>query len=262
MIDLHCHILPGLDDGPGALDEALAMCRMAAGDGIRTIVATPHFRPGRFPATSSRVFAAITALEQELRREQLDLRILPGAEVTIFPELAARIEEEPHLTINAGKRYFLAEIPPHAVLPRWDEFLLSFLKDGSIPLLAHPERHSWFWTHPEAIHNFIVKGGMIQITAASLTGMWGDEPREFSELLLRHRMVHSIATDAHDAGRRRPVLSEAVSQAADLIGAEQAKALVTVIPQAIIDGRNVSAPGPLPFSGVPRKKTWIEKLVS
>jgi protein-tyrosine phosphatase len=256
MIDLHCHILPDLDDGPATLEESVEMCRMAADDGIRTIVATPHFRPGRYQASSAEVFTRIAALETAVHREKISVRFLPGAEVTVIPELAVRIDEEPYLTLNATGRYFLAELPSDSVLPRWDAFLLSLTNAGRIPILAHPERNPWFWNHPEALYGFVGKGGMVQITAASLTGLWGDQAREFSALLLQHNLVHCLASDAHDAGQRRPALSEAVRTAAGLIGRDNALSLVTSIPEAIIENRRVSLPEPMPILPARKRKTW------
>ncbi len=262
MIDLHCHILPGLDDGPGTIEESVAMCRIAAGDGITTIVATPHFSPGRYQASSAEVLRGIAALEQAVAAAGITIRIVPGAEVSVIPELAAFLGGEPHLTINASRRYFLAEIPSQAVLPRWDSFLLSLLPAGRTPILTHPERNPWFRNNPEALFGFVVRGGMVQITAAGLTGLWGEQVREFCCLLLRHNLVHCIASDAHDAGPRRPELADAVRAASAIIGAEPARSLVTTIPRAIIDGRDISHPGPLPLAAVSRKKSWIERLVS
>ncbi len=262
MIDLHCHILPGLDDGPCTVEESVEMCRIAVEDGIETVVATPHFKPGRYETSSAAVFNAIEALKSEIRREKLNLRLLPGAEVTVTPELPDLLKTGAHLTINGGRRYFIAELPQDSIPPRWDAFLLSLMDSGKVPILTHPERNRWFWDHPEALYGFVARGGMVQITAVSLTGQLGDQIREFSGLLLRHNLVHSIASDAHDAGARMPVLAEAVNDAAGFIGRDRALALVTSIPRAIIEGRGISLPAPVPLFAGPRKKTWIEKLIS
>ena len=262
MIDIHCHILPGIDDGPATRDEAVAMCRMATADGITTIVATPHFRPGRFAASTARVIETMLALEQEVRQQKIVLRLLPGADVTVAPELAAYLDREAYLTINNSGRYFLAELPHDSALPRWDQFLLSLLDHGKVPILTHPERNQWFLNHPDALYSFVTRGGMVQITAMSLTGQFGVEAREFSLMLLRHNLVHVIATDAHNTAQRPPVLSDAVNAAAEVIGIERARALVTSIPQAIIEGRQITAPEPTPIVAVQRKKSWMRTLIS
>jgi protein-tyrosine phosphatase len=261
MIDIHCHILPGIDDGPATLDEAARMCRMAAADGISTIVATPHFKPGRFAASTAQVMEAIVALEEKIRRDEIILRLLPGADITVVPELAAYLKKEPYLSINRAA-YFLAELPHDSVLPRWEQFLLSQLDHGKVPILTHPERNHWFLNHPDALYSFVARGGFVQITAMSLTGQFGEEAGEFCRLLLRHNLAHVIASDAHNITRRPPILSEAVKAAAEVVGIARARALVTSIPQAIIEGRQITAPEPEPIAAGRKRKTWMQKLVS
>ena len=210
---------------------------MAASDGIKTIVATPHYKPGRFVSASEKIHEKKAELVAALKREDVEVVILLGADVAVIPELNVLLNREKHLMINGNRRYFLAELPHDTVPPGWDRFLLSLLSQGKVPILTHPERNPWFVLHPEALYAFVVQGGMVQITAMSLTGGCGEKPREFALLLLKHNLVHAIATDAHDTSERPPVLSAAVQAAADVIGAEKARALVTTLPQAIIEGR-------------------------
>ena len=132
MIDLHCHILPDMDDGPESLDEAIDMCRTAAKDGVKCIVATPHFKPGTYEFTGPRVAEVVNALMAAVQNSGLDIHILPGAEVTVSPEMSANLKVGGHLTLNYG-RYFLAEFSPIAVPAGWDTFLLSFLNAGLTP---------------------------------------------------------------------------------------------------------------------------------
>ncbi len=260
MIDIHCHILSGVDDGPETLDQSIAMCRRAAGEGIRTIVATPHFIPGRSESTPTVLLEKTAELKNALNQEAIPLTILTGADVSVTPELRSWLETESCLTIN-NKRYFLAELPHMTVPPGWDRFLLSLLSSGKVPILTHPERNPWFIDHPDALYAFVVQGGMVQITAMSLTGGCGERVRDFSLLLLKHNLVHAIATDAHDCELRPPVLTEAVNQAAKIIGERQAHALVTTTPKAIIEGRSLPRVDATPPDWK-KKKTWIQKLVS
>lgn len=257
MIDIHCHILPGLDDGPDEMAEAVEMCRIAAADGIRTIVATPHFRPGTYQFSAEVTAKGIAALKSVIRREGIELAILQGADVTISPELPITLRSEKSLFINQGK-YFLAELP-HAVPPRWEIFLLSLLQQGFFPILTHPERNAWFLNNPQALYSFVAAGGLVQITAMSLIGECGEDVREFCELLLKHNLAHVIATDAHSTGQRPPLLSEAVRVAEDMIGAEKASALVTSIPAAIVDGGSALCPEPM---AIIKKRTWIQRLLN
>lgn len=258
MIDIHCHILPGIDDGPGTMDESLEMCRIAASDGIKTIVATPHFNPGLYEPHSAEVFKLINALQTRVKEEGFDLRILPGADVTIAPGLQARLKSEMHLTMNKKGKYIILEFPSANVLPNWEEFLLSLLHSGIIPIISHPERNAWFIKHPLTLFPVVREGVIVQITGMSITGEFGDDARKCSIFLLKHNLVHVIATDAHSSTFRPPLLTNAVTAAADLIGKDRAQALVTSIPRAIIEGKPVFLPKP--FEPPQEKKRWLQKI--
>ncbi len=257
MIDIHCHILSDIDDGPATLDASVEMCRIAAADGIKAIVATPHFKPGRFEPRSEQVFQKITELNAALRSEGINVRILPGADVAVNPELLVHLHREAYLTINRG-RYFLAELPHDTAPPGWDRFLLSLTTHGKVPVLTHPERNPWLIHHPDSLYSFVIQGGMVQITAMSLTGGCGEVSLQFALFLIKHNLVHAIASDAHDTSERAPVLSAAVAVASKIIGVEKAKALVTTIPRAIIEGKRVELFDPIPLV---LKKNWLKKLI-
>lgn len=257
MIDIHCHILPGIDDGPLTLNESIEMCRMASTDGIKTIVATPHFNPGAYENSSDKIFRLIEDLETELKNEKIEIKILPGADIAITPELPDYFKKEEYLTINRTGRYFLAEFPPASVPPKWDAFLLSLLSSGIVPIITHPERNPWFIEHPDALYSVVSKGVMVQITAMSITGGFGEDIQRYSIFLLQNNLAHVVATDAHSATYRPPLLADAVKMASDVIGKEKAESLVTTIPSAIIEGRPVFLPEPIQ----PRKssKGWLQK---
>lgn len=260
MIDIHCHILPGMDDGPESLDEAVAMCHMAVADGVTTIVVTPHFSPGAHGFSHHNLSEALTRLSTAVQEEGLNLSLLPGTELAVTPELAVQLKQHRFLTINGGK-YFLMEFRPLAMPPNWDTFLISIKESGFVPIIAHPERNLWFMNHPDALVSVVKEGVLLQITAASLTGDMGPEVRDFCIYLLKRNMVHVIASDAHSSGFRPPLLSAAVRLAADLVGAEKAEAMVNSIPAAIIAGRSLQLSEPLPYT-LPeaRSRTWMQRL--
>ncbi|MFH1991804.1 MAG: CpsB/CapC family capsule biosynthesis tyrosine phosphatase [Pseudomonadota bacterium] len=264
MIDIHCHILPGLDDGPESLGEALDMSRAAATDGVKVIVAAPHFKPGAYEFTGPGILESINTLEVALKNAGIDIRIVPGAEVTVSPEMPKYLKQQRHLTINSNGRYFLAEFSPHSVPANWDTFLLSLLRSGLAPIIAHPERNFWFMHHPEALAAAVQSGILVQITAMSITGAFGVAARDFSAYLLRHNLVHAIASDGHCADFRPPRLAEAVGLAADIIGPERANALVTSIPQAIIEGQDIPVPEPFKYyaCGREQKRSWFQRASS
>ena len=261
MIDIHCHILPGMDDGPESLDEAIDMCRAAAADGVKWIVATPHFKPGTYEFIGPRIVEALNALMAAVKNRGLDIRILPGAEVTVSPEMSANLKTGGYLTLNHG-RYFLAEFSPLSVPAGWDTFLVAFLDARLTPIIAHPERNAWFIRHPEALAAAVQSGVKLQITAMSLTGGFGVEARDFSVHLLRQNLVHVIASDGHSADFRPPRLAEAVCLAADVVGRQRAEALVTAIPRAIIEGRPIPAMEPVEYAPPVKaqSRNWFKRL--
>lgn len=249
MIDIHCHILPGIDDGPSELDESIEMCRMAASDGISIIVATPHYTPGQYMADSARVFEEASRLSAALEHNGIPVKILTGADVAVSPEVPAQLKSMEHLTLNRTKKYFLAEFPHSHVPPGWDRFLHSMQASGVTPIITHPERNMWFMQHPEALYPVVAKGVMVQITAMSVTGEFGEEAQEVSLYLLQHNLAHIMATDAHSSTYRPPILSEAVNMVVELFGQKKADCLVMTTPAAIIEGRSVTLDEPIASKG-------------
>ncbi len=257
MIDLHCHILHGMDDGPPTLRESVEMCRMAAADGTGVIVATPHFAPGRYSWTDETMRVRLLELRSVLQAENIPLTVLSGADVAAFPELPAHHGLRTILSLN-NSRYFLLEFP-HTSVPRgWDVFLRSLIAAGTIPVITHPERNRWFIRHPKALAQAVQAGALVQITAMSLRGGFGEDARKCCVQLLKSGLAHVMASDGHEAIDRPPLLSAGVRAAAALIGEERARDLVQTVPQAIIEDRPVSMQAP----GVQAegKRGWLGNL--
>ncbi len=232
------------------------MCRIASSDGVTTLVATPHFRPGSYDCPD--VQDRCAALQRELGKRGISLRVISGADVTVTPEMAYYLRSQPRLTISGLGRFVLAELPHEAVPAGWERFLLDLRKQGTFPILTHPERNRWFLNHPEAIISFVMAGGLVQITAMSVTGENGVEASEYCRFLLRRNLVQVIASDAHSSDLRPPVLSGAVAAASSVVGREGALRLVTDHPRAIIEGRVVDAP---PVIVPARKRTWFRRVL-
>ncbi len=260
MIDLHCHILPNLDDGPTSLEESIEMCRLASADGIHTIVATPHFKPGIYNPLEHDLLRTLGSLQEEVRKRNLSIRLLCGADISITPELWIYLQEKRLLTINGTGRYFLAEFS-HATIPQnWDWFLLQKRRFGIIPILTHPERNRWFLSHPEALYSFVLSGGLVQLTASSLLGQSSDDSRDFALRAIKYRHAHIIATDAHSVKDRPPRLAEAVDVAAKIVGKDSALDMVNTFPQKILLGTAFDVPNPVPIEY--KKKTWFQRLAN
>ncbi|MDA8125837.1 MAG: capsular biosynthesis protein [Deltaproteobacteria bacterium] len=233
---MHCHILPGIDDGPKTVDDALAMCRIAVEDGIHTIVATPHCYKGRYANDASTILPAYELLQRRIREEGLDLNLQVAGDMHIDPDLPAFLKDNPPLC--AGGRFVLVELPSESI-PRFvGEFLFSLRVAGFTPILTHPERNRMIQRRPALVEEWIKGGTFMQVTAMSLTGEFGAEAQNAAFALLDRGDVHFVATDAHSATWRRPVLSKAAELLRGRVGEKKARCLVKENPHRILAGEN------------------------
>jgi len=235
MIDLHAHILPGLDHGARDWDEALEMCRIAVDDGITVMAATPHVSEA-YPNTMETIVAAVDDLRRRLADAGIPLEIIVGGDYHIRPDLAS----ENVLTLNRNGRYFLLEFPYEVVPPNVDAFVEVLVKKrGLIPVITHPERIPTLHRHEIRLEVMVQKGALVQITGDSLTGAFGPACRRSAEWMLRKGLVHVIASDAHWTDERPPRLSASRTVAARIVGEGAARRLVEDNPRAIIEGRDL-----------------------
>jgi protein-tyrosine phosphatase len=242
MIDLHCHILPGIDDGAPDRAVAVAMARCAAADGITHIACTPHIYPGLYENNRDGIAAAIAVFREVLAEEGIALTLAIGADTHLTPDLVADIQARRVPTLN-DSRYLLFEPPHHVAPPRLEESVFGLLAAGIVPVLTHPERLSWISTHYDVFARLVRGGTLMQITAGSLTGRFGRNPKYWAERMLDEGLVHLLATDAHHIDKRPPLLAEAREAAAKRVGATEATHLVLTRPRGIYDDL---APSELP----------------
>jgi protein-tyrosine phosphatase len=208
MIDLHSHILPGIDDGAKDLEMSLAMARMAVEDGTTQIACTPHFMPGVYDNTIPAITNIISGLEAAFRDHDISLNLIRGGDIHIAPEIADGLAHGILPTIGESN-YFLFE-PPHHVLPPGIVKLCEGIMDaGFIPVLTHPERLSWIENHYDVICQLDKLGVVVQLTAGSITGSFGKRALYWSERMLDEGRVDIIASDAHNIRSRPPGLSRA-----------------------------------------------------
>jgi len=235
MIDLHCHILPGLDDGSPDLASSLEMARVALADGIETIVATPHCFVDAGP-TPDQIRTATRQLQAALADGDLPLTVLPGAEVRAHPQLAEMVSRGEVMTVADGGDYLLIE-PPFIGIPNYLEQLCFELQIAGItPILAHPERVDLVRSQPELCERLVERGCLIQVNAPSLHGQYGRVIRRIAADLIRRELVHIVASDAHNATSRAPVLSKARRAVVQAAGEDAFRDMTELVPSKIIGG--------------------------
>ena len=233
MIDLHCHLLPGIDDGAPDLDVALAMARCAVADGIRVVACTPHIYPGLYENTRAGIEAAVAAMQERLHRDAIPLTLTTGADTHLAPDLVEGIRSGRIPTLH-GSRYLLLEPPHHVAPPRFAESVFRLQAAGIVPVITHPERLSWIEPHYADFVQLARGGAWMQVTAGSLTGRFGRRPQYWGERMLDDGLVHILATDSHHVDRRPPLLAEGRDAAARLVGEEEATHLVDTRPRGIL----------------------------
>lgn len=241
MIDIHCHLLPGLDDGARHLDASLEMARIAAAEGVTTIACTPHIQPGVYDNDAAGIRKAVQNLQDAIDRAGIAVTLVVGSDAHIRPDFVSAIRTGKVVTLNDTK--FVLFEPPHHIAPqRMDDLLFDILAAGYVPIVTHPERLSWIASHYEMFVRLSRSGVWMQITAGSLTGAFGRGPKMWAERMLSDRIVHVIATDAHGVKRRPPLMREAIAIAERIVGPEEAQNLVSIRPRAILLNSDECAP--------------------
>lgn len=248
MIDLHSHILPGLDDGPLDWEESLLMARFAVEDGIMGMVCTPHWVRGMFENGRARILSAIQTFREKLHENAIPLEIYPGAELRIDTNILGRIKSGELLSLNDTGAYVLIELPAEVMLHGIEDFFLELQDQGITPVLAHPERTMAFHLNRNRLYNLVLMGVLLQVTSGSLLGKFGKEAKELAVQIVKQRMAHVLATDAHSLHSRRPTLSSAYKVVRKLAGKDMADRVVYEIPEMIVQGHFIpELKEPIPF---------------
>lgn len=209
MIDIHCHILPGIDDGAKTIEDSIDMAKAAVADGITTIIATPHHQNGRYINEKSSIIERVQAVNEQLTQHNISLTILPGQEPRIYGELIEDYQNGDILTLNNGGKFVMIELPSSQV-PRYTEQLLFDVQlQGLTPIIVHPERNAQIMEQPDLLYNLVKKGALTQVTASSLTGLFGKKIQKLSQQLIEANLTHFIASDAHNINGRTFRLTEA-----------------------------------------------------
>jgi protein-tyrosine phosphatase len=238
FVDIHCHLLPGIDDGAKDWDESLAMARLAVDDGTMAVVATPH-QLGNFGHNQGDdIRHRVTELQQRLDRAGIPLKVLPGADVRIEPDMVGRLMRGDVLTLGDHRRHVLLELPHELYLPL-EPVLEELSRRKIVGVLSHPERNQGILRQPEVLAPLVEAGCLLQITAGSLCGTFGAECQQFCERLLAGGMVHFVATDAHGPRARRPLMRRAFERVVELADEPTAIDLCSHNPGYVAAGQSV-----------------------
>lgn len=260
MIDLHSHILPGIDDGSKSLEMSLDMARIAVADGIEVMACTPHIYPGLYMNDTLGILTARDRLQREFDERGIALKLTVGADVHLVPNLIEGLRARTIPSLHHG-RYLLLEPSHHVAPPNFAESVFHLVGAGYVPVITHPERLTWIEDHFKVFEDLTRQGAWMQVTAGALTGVFGPRAKYWGEKFLGDGLTHIIASDAHSSGRRVPVLSQARDIAEKLLGKEEALQLVQGRPACILANVLPSQAAPLPASRrPPPEDSWLRRV--
>lgn len=240
LVDIHCHLLPGIDDGAVDEAESLAMAQMAAADGVTTIIATPHQLGNYSGNRGDDIRRRVAELQQRLNASDVPLRVLAGADVRIESGMVDAMARGDVLTLGDHGRHVLLELPHELYLPI-EPLLDELWRNKVVGILSHPERNQGILRRPDVLAPLVDAGCLMQITAGSLCGSFGPESQRLAEQMLRDGLVHFVATDAHGVRARRPLLRRAYERVSELSDEQTADDLCAHNPARIAEGRSVQA---------------------
>ncbi len=236
--DIHCHIVPQIDDGAFSIDQSINMARTALGDGTTSLIATPHQLGTNSHVSAEAIINGVSKLQSGLHDKEISVSVRPGADVRIDPELPKLLKQGKVLTLADRGKHILLELPHDTYYPI-DQLLKSLRKQGLVGILSHPERNRGIMKDPDVMWDVVEAGGLLQITAASLTGAFGSSCQEIAELAVDEGLIHFIASDAHDTKHRPFGMRDAYDTICDMAGEKLADLVCCENPARVFDGDDV-----------------------
>ncbi|MFA1711689.1 tyrosine-protein phosphatase [Peribacillus frigoritolerans] len=221
MIDLHCHILPGVDDGSADINESLNMAKKAVEAGITHIFATPHHLNEKYVNVKSGIIDRVVRLNESLLQCNIPLTIRLGQEVRIHRDIFSSLEKEEILTLDDNGTYLLLELPSGRVPTYTQEVIYELLLKGITPIIVHPERNKELIENHKLLYELVLEGALTQLTSGSIIGNFGKSIQSFSKKIIEHNLAHFIATDAHNTGSRGFTLQQAYETITKAYGIER-----------------------------------------
>lgn len=237
MIDLHCHLLPGIDDGPEDMHTALEMARTAQANGITHMVCTPHIHPGRYDNSAASIRSACQQFAAAIAEAGIKIRVSYAAEVRFGSELMSMISDGsiPFVGRWKGRRVMLLEFPHSGIPFAAEQMTRWLLSRGVMPMIVHPERNKGFMQQPARLRPFIQQGCLLQVTAGSVAGAFGEPAQELALDLIKQGVVTILASDAHNLVHRPPDMQPGFEGAKRILGDRTARRLVFDNPWSIAD---------------------------
>lgn len=249
FVDIHCHLLPGIDDGAADLEASLAMARLSVEQGVETILVTPHQLGAFGHNRGDDIRRRTAALQEELDRRAIPLRVLPGADVRIEDHMIAGLESGEVVSLGDHRRHVLLELPHELYFPL-GPVLDGLEAIGMTGVLSHPERNAGLLAEPHLVDELVERGCLMQVTSGSLVGAFGSQSGAMAERMAKSGAIHFLATDGHGPTKRRPRLADGFAAAERIAGEEAAWLWCRDNPAAVAEGREVT-PG---FTTVGRKR--------
>ncbi|WEI93497.1 MULTISPECIES: tyrosine-protein phosphatase [Enterococcus] len=241
MIDLHCHILPGVDDGAENIEASIAMAEQAVSQGITHILCTPHHNNGKYTNPKSEVISLVASLQAELDKRNLPLTVLEGQEVRITGDLIEDIRNDKILFTDLEDTYILIEFPTMEVPSYTEQVFFELLQMGKVPVIVHPERNAHFRKDPNNLIPFLEMGCLAQLTAPSYVGVFGKDIQKTAKIMVEHNLVQMVASDAHGVKKRSFYLKDAYEFIRNDFGSDKVRQLKQVS-RDLINGEQIYFP--------------------
>lgn len=256
MIDIHCHILPNVDDGSESLEESIAMAKIAESEGITKIVNTSHCHFDFKYKKGNELKLELEKFNQALKEENINIEVLLGNELYYTSDLIERFDELDFFSMNNSK-YILMEFSPINFPKNIEDVIYEIKIRGYIPIIAHAERYKQVQEDVNIVLDCIKEGALIQVNASSILGKNGEKTEDTSKKLLDNNMVHFVATDAHSSNRRRPLIKNSYNYILKNYGKEVSEKLFIENPTAVIENRDISILNPTKYE---EKRSFLKRL--
>lgn len=255
LIDLHSHILPGVDDGAQTIDDSIAMAEKAISQGITHILCTPHHNNGKYTNPANQVIEQVAQLQHELDLRNLQLILLEGQEVRITGTLLEDIAKGEILFTDLDDTYILIEFPTGEVPAYAEQLFFNLMSQGHTPVIVHPERNAVFRKDPNLLIPFLEMGVLTQLTAPSIVGVFGKDIQKTAKQMLKHKMLYMVASDAHNLRNRTFYMKEACEMIRKEYGQSKVNEMLQMA-KDLVNGDTVNRPN---FERIKEKKKWFFK---